>query len=75
LAGYLRELAVTDIFLCGLARDVCVRWTAEDGASAGFRVFFLWDLTRSVDPSRDRRLESELKARGIGIVDSEEIPS
>ena len=32
LAGYLRELGVRRVHVCGLARDYCVRWTAEDAA-------------------------------------------
>jgi hypothetical protein len=32
LAGYLRERGIDSVFCCGLARDVCVKWTAEDAA-------------------------------------------
>ena len=73
LAGYLRELGIRDIFLCGLARDVCVRWTAEDAADAGFRVVFLWDLTRSVDPFQDNRMESDLRSKEVQIISSERL--
>lgn len=70
LAGYLRERGVADVYLCGLARDVCVRWTAEDAADAGFRTWVLWDLTRSVDPSGDEALRRALEERGVGVLDS-----
>lgn len=73
LAGYLRELGLRDIFLCGLARDVCVRWTAEDAADEGFRVVFLWDLTRSVDPSQDNRMESDLRSKEVQVISSERL--
>jgi nicotinamidase/pyrazinamidase len=73
LAGYLRDLAVKDIFLCGLARDVCVKWTAEDAVDAGFRVFFLWDLTRPVNRANDLQLQSELSGQGIEIVHSSQL--
>ena len=33
LAGYLRERGIDCCFLVGLAYDVCVRFSAEDGAS------------------------------------------
>src|SRR6184192_228356 len=45
LAGYLRERGVERLYVCGLARDYCVRATAIDGARAGFRVFVVDDLT------------------------------
>jgi len=70
LAGYLRERGVKDVYVCGLARDVCVRWTAEDAADAGFRTRVLWDLTRSVDPSVDEALRTALRKRGVRIVEA-----
>jgi nicotinamidase/pyrazinamidase len=68
LAGFLKERGVTHVLVCGLARDYCVKWTAEDAADAGFRVRFLWDLTRPVDLTSDKRVRSELQAKGVEIV-------
>jgi nicotinamidase/pyrazinamidase len=68
LAGYLKERGVEEIEICGLARDVCCKWTAEDAAEAGFAVRFLWDLTRPVDPSSDDPVRRELQAKGVMIV-------
>ena len=70
LAGYLRERGVQGVCLCGLARDYCVRWSAEDAVAAGFEVSILWDLTRSVDPSGDVALREALEAQGVEIVAS-----
>jgi nicotinamidase/pyrazinamidase len=68
LAGYLLERGVDTLYLCGLARDVCVKWTAADAVDAGFDVVLLWDLTRPVDPSTDGRVREELEARGVEII-------
>jgi nicotinamidase/pyrazinamidase len=68
LAGYLKERGVERVLLAGLARDVCVRWTAEDAAAEGLETHVLWDLTRSVDPSGDPGLRDTLRGKGIGIV-------
>lgn len=70
LAGYLRERQVERVVVCGLARDYCVRWTAEDAAEAGFDTTVLWNLTRSVDPSGDSDLRRTLEAEGIRVMDS-----
>lgn len=70
LAGYLEEQGIETVYVCGLARDVCVKWTAEDAREAGFDVVYLWDLTRAVDPSQDDRVRSELEAAGVTIADS-----
>ncbi len=71
LAGYLREREVDTLYLCGLARDVCVKWTAEDGAAAGFDVHYIWDLTRGVDPSADDRVRADLEEAGVNVISSD----
>jgi nicotinamidase/pyrazinamidase len=68
LAGYLRDLGTDTVFVCGLARDVCVACTAEDAADAGFKVRLLWDLTRPVDPGSEERTRSSLEKKGIEII-------
>lgn len=71
LAGYLRERDVGRVVICGLARDFCVRWTAEDAVDAGFETILLWDLSRSVDPSGDDELRHTLEAHGVRIEDAD----
>lgn len=75
LAGYLRDRAVTDVVVCGLAREICVKWTAEDAAEAGFRVWFAWDATRPVDPATNDRVALELSHRGVRVVSTAELLS
>ncbi|MHB1057943.1 MAG: bifunctional nicotinamidase/pyrazinamidase [Rhodanobacter sp.] len=70
LAGWLRERGVDEVFVCGLARDVCVLWTAQDAADLGFRASVLWDLSRPVTPASDEATRAALLAQGIGIVES-----
>ena len=70
LAGYLRERGVHDVIICGLARDYCVKWSAEDAVADGFRVVVLWDLTRPVDPRSDARVRSDLESAGALIYDT-----
>jgi nicotinamidase/pyrazinamidase len=67
LGGYLRERGITHVIVSGLARDYCVKWTAEDAAGAGFKVRFLWDLTRPVESKSDERVFEELRAKGVEI--------
>jgi len=70
LAGYLTERGVREVVVCGLARDVCAKWTAEDAAAAGFGVTFLWDLTRAVDPDSDARVRRDLEAAGVRVINA-----
>ena len=70
LAGYLRERGVHTVLLCGLARDVCVQWTAQDAVDAGFHAGFIWDLTRPVTHDNDQACQEALKAAGVRIMEA-----
>ncbi|MOA23064.1 nicotinamidase/pyrazinamidase [compost metagenome] len=50
LAGLLRERGVTRLFLCGLAYDYCVRFTAEDAVREGFEAVVIEDASRAIAP-------------------------
>jgi nicotinamidase/pyrazinamidase len=73
LAGYLRECGVRSVHICGLARDFCVKWSAEDAVDSGFRTKVLWDLTRPVEVSSDEQVRQDLLARGVEIVHSDDL--
>jgi nicotinamidase/pyrazinamidase len=49
LAGYLNERGFKRLYLCGLATDFCVAWTALDGVAAGFESVVIEDATRAID--------------------------
>jgi nicotinamidase/pyrazinamidase len=49
LAGYLRERGLQRLFLCGLAYDFCVRYSAIDGTALGFDCLVIEDATRPVN--------------------------
>jgi nicotinamidase/pyrazinamidase len=73
LAGYLRERGIHSVFICGLARDVCVKWSAEDAAAAGFETTLLWDLSRPVDPDSNAKVQGDLQQAGVSIMSSTEL--
>jgi nicotinamidase/pyrazinamidase len=70
LSGYFKNHGVREVFICGLARDYCVRWSAEDAVRDGLRVTVIWDLCRSINPANDQRLRHRLTTRGVKIIDS-----
>lgn len=49
LAGYLRERGFRRVFLCGLALDFCVRYSAEDAVRCGFAALVIDDACRAID--------------------------
>jgi nicotinamidase/pyrazinamidase len=48
LAGWLRQRGFTRLFLCGLATDFCVAWSAEDAVRLGFQVVIVQDACRGI---------------------------
>lgn len=48
LAGYLQGKGVRRVFLCGLALDYCVFFSAADASDKGFEVYCIVDLARPV---------------------------
>ena len=77
LAGYLRDRGLTRLFLCGLAYDFCVRYSAVDGKQLGFETIVLEDATRPVDlPAADGRPGSvDDTHRALAALSIPEIPS
>jgi len=71
LAGYLRERGLTRLFLCGLAYDFCVRFSAIDGIALGFECLVIEDATRAVDlPGSVDETNAALAAANIPRIQS-----
>ncbi len=49
LAGYLRARGITQVYLCGLATDFCVAWSALDARRLGFDTWVIEDACRAID--------------------------
>jgi nicotinamidase/pyrazinamidase len=49
LAGYLTARGLKRVFLCGLATDFCVAWSALDARRFGFDAFVIEDACRAID--------------------------
>jgi nicotinamidase/pyrazinamidase len=65
LADWLRQRAVDEVDVVGLATDHCVRATAADAAEAGFSTRVLLDLTAGVAPESTAKAVEDL--RGVGV--------
>ena len=67
LGEILELLDTTDVYVCGIATEYCVRNTCEDLLKAGFRVHLLKDCIAYVDPDGHVKALEEMAAEGIGI--------
>lgn len=75
LAGYLRDRGVTDLYVCGLATDYCVKFTALDAVAQGFRTHLLVDACRGVDLAAgdSEKAIEEMRRAGVEILISQNL--
>lgn len=75
LAGYLKSRGVTTVFVCGLATDFCVAWTAQDAAAAGFKTYLIEDASRAIDAGGSLAAAMVgLKTAGVGVIEKKDVP-
>jgi nicotinamidase/pyrazinamidase len=75
LGEWLQARGVAEIFVCGLATDYCVRFTALDAAQMGFRTHFIEDASRGVNLRSDdvENAIRDMKHAGIVVVQSPQL--
>jgi nicotinamidase/pyrazinamidase len=72
LAGYLRERGLTRLFVCGLATDFCVAWTALDARRTGSAVTVLETACRAIDTGGSLvAAKAQMKDAGVVLADVE----
>ncbi|WP_312408427.1 bifunctional nicotinamidase/pyrazinamidase [Rhizobium sp.] len=75
LAGYLKAQQITELDICGLATDYCVKFSALDARDMlpNVNVRFISDASRGIDPQGIKDAISEMRERGVDIVTSKVI--
>ncbi|MBN7812000.1 bifunctional nicotinamidase/pyrazinamidase [Algoriphagus sp. H41] len=75
LGDFLTATGVRRVFVCGLALDYCVKFTATDAKELGFETFLVSDATRAVNlaPGDGAKAIQEMKTLGIKIITSKEL--
>ncbi len=71
LRGYLRERGLGRAFLCGLAADYCVAYSAIDAAKDGFEAVVIEDACRAIDLDGSLATAREAMTQaGVRFIDS-----
>jgi nicotinamidase/pyrazinamidase len=75
LGDYLKERGISDVSICGLATDYCVKFTALDSLWLGFATQLIEDGCRGVElnPGDVARALDEMRSGGVRIVRSKEV--
>lgn len=74
LSAYLKARGIGTLYLCGLATDYCVAWSAQDARAAGFEATVIEDACRAIDLNGSlARAWADMAAAGVGRVQSTDI--
>jgi nicotinamidase/pyrazinamidase len=71
LGGYLRERKIQNVYVCGLAADYCVFYTAKDSLKENFKTYIIEDATRAINIKRFELAKNEIISSGGQIIKSE----
>ncbi|CAB4057732.1 unnamed protein product [Lepeophtheirus salmonis] len=67
LEEILRNANIQDLYICGIATDVCVASTSKDAMDLGFRTILMEDCSRGIDNDNIQQTFSNVKT-GRGMV-------
>jgi len=67
LADWLRDRAIEQVDVVGIATDYCVRATALDAVKEGFETMVLLDLTAGVAAESTRQARADFAAAGVAV--------
>ena len=69
LEGYLVKKEIESLYLCGLAFDYCVFYSALDGINLGFDVFVFQDLTKAINLNNSEKFARKMMIeKGIKLI-------
>ncbi len=75
LDGYLRSRGIDTVYVCGLATDFCVAWTALDARAAGYRTIVVDDACRAIDANGSLAAAwARLDAAGVERAQAASVP-
>lgn len=73
LSGYLKERKVDTVYVCGLAGDYCVFYTAKDALAEGFNSFLIEDATKPIDANGFKAAKKDFIASKGQVIKSAEL--
>jgi len=66
----LKKDKIKKLVIYGIATDYCVRATALDAVTAGYKVILIQNLCRGVAPDTSQKAIEEMKAKGIVVLET-----
>jgi nicotinamidase/pyrazinamidase len=77
MGEWMKGQGVREVYVCGLATDYCVKFTALDAEQMGFKTHLIEDASRGANlrPDDIKNAVEEMKRAGVTVVQSEELLS
>lgn len=75
LGEWLKAKGATEVYVCGLATDYCVKFTALDAVEFGFNTYLIEDASRGVNlqPHHVADAVAEMKRASVTVVQSRDL--
>ncbi len=74
LAAYLKARGIATVYVCGLATDFCVAWTALDARAEGLETVVIEDACRAIDLDGSlAKAWDAMRQAGVGRVQSAQL--
>lgn len=71
LPKVLREIGASDVYICGLAGDYCVKYTASDSVDYGYNTWVVRDAVKSI--ASNNLVWDEMESKGVKFTTLEKI--
>lgn len=75
LDAELKSKGISDLYVCGIAYDVCVGFTARDAIQCGYRTILLDDCSRGINLTDIDNLKQTIKSENGVIATTKEVIS
>lgn len=75
LGDYLKEVGTTEVYIAGLATDYCVKYSALDAISLGFKTYLIEDACRGVNLQIHdvEQAITQMRDAGVIVIQSSEV--
>ena len=73
LHAKLKERRVTDVFVCGIATDICVSYTANDAQDLGYRTILIQDACGGIQAKDILATKNNIKVKHGLVVNSTDV--
>lgn len=73
LDSVLKKAGITEVYICGLALDYCVQYTAIDAAELGYKTYLVMDGCKGISNDTSKEAITNMKKAGVSFISSKDV--